>query len=417
MDRVDLVLIRAHGLDDGLKTIPFGLLDLASYLEKFGFEVKIIDRHGHKALFSETLKHIKQWNPRYVGISAITSQAEDALKLGRYIKKRFETPLIYGGLHFTVLPEEGLDAGNIVVRGEGENALLEILSNTIKDRKICTAQPIADLDSIPLPKESLIKMLAWGGVSFAILTSRGCPYSCLFCLDKKYRDNRMRYHSVGYVLDFIELIKRTLNINDFSILDDIFTINEERVFEFCNAIQKRNLKIKLDCFSRTGIDNLQMYIAMKKAGFYNIGIGIESGNNDVLKAIDKRQTVQEVRRTIEIIKKAGLNISATFMIGNITETEKTIRDTINFAKELSLWGWHIGYAQPFPGSRFYEIVPRYGTLINKNPKTYWNNKISFLPYGLAPSKLKKLRKEFFRVFNPKKPFLIKVLSKIGFKYA
>ncbi|MCM8789441.1 MAG: B12-binding domain-containing radical SAM protein, partial [Candidatus Omnitrophica bacterium] len=323
MDKADLVLIRAHGLDDGFKALPFGLLDLSSYLEKFGFVVKIIDRHAHKFSFSQTLRFIEQWNPHYIGISAITCQADDALKLGRYINKRLKKPILYGGLHFTIFPEEGLTIGNIVVRGEGENALLEILNNSVKDIRIHTAKPIDDLDAIPLPKESLIKSLFRKGNSFAILTSRGCPYNCLFCLSKEYRESVLRYHSVEYVLDFIELIKKTLNINVFSILDDIFTINEKRVFEFCDALHRRGLKIKLGCFSRVGIDNLQMYISMKKAGFYNIAIGIESGNDDVLKAIEKNQTVEQARRTIEIIKKAGLSVSATFMLGNITETEKT----------------------------------------------------------------------------------------------
>ncbi|MCM8782639.1 MAG: hypothetical protein NC828_06300, partial [Candidatus Omnitrophica bacterium] len=86
------------------------------------------------------------------------------------------------------------------------------------------------------------------------------------------------------------------------------------------------------------------------------------------------------------------------------------------AKKLPLDGWYVGYAQPFPGSTFYDIASRYGTLVNKNPNTYWNNKISFLPYGLTVSRLKKLRKEFFSVLTRKKPFLIRALNKIGLGY-
>lgn len=410
----EIILIRAYGRDEGFKALPFCLLDITAYLEKFGFAVEIIDRHNHKTSFRTLLKNIIRWNPRYVGISAMTSQADDALKLGKYIKRHLNLPLIYGGLHFTIFPEEGLDIGNIVVKGEGENALLEILNNAIIGKRTYTAQPIMDLDSIPLPKENLIKTLAWNHNSSSLLTSRGCPYNCSFCLDKKYRDTHMRYHSIEYVLDFIELVKRTLCVNDFFILDDIFTIDEKRVIDFCNGILKRNLNIKLGCFSRSGIDNIEMYKIMKKAGFYNIAIGVESGNNDVLKAVNKQQTVEEVRKTIEIIKKSGLDVSATFMVGNITETEKTIKDTINFAKELSLPGWYVGYAQPYPGSRFYEIAKEYGTLINKNVKSYRNNKISFVPYGLSYSKLKKLHKEFIRALCPKKTLLRRILDKIRF---
>lgn len=410
----EIILIRAYGIDEGFKTLPFGILDITSYLEKFGFGVEIIDRHNHKTSFLSILRNIAHRNPRYVGISAMTHQAEDALKLGRYIRRHLKIPLIYGGLHFTIFPEEGLDTGDIVVRGEGENAVLEILNNRINGKRIYTSQQIVDLDSIPLPNENLIKMLAWDHSSTSLLTSRGCPYNCHFCLDKKYRDTHMRYHSIEYALDFIELVKRSLRINDFFISDDIFTVNEKRVFDFCNGILKRKINIKLGCFSRSGIDNIEMYRIMKKAGFYNILIGAESGNNNVLQAINKQQTVEEVRKTIEIIKKAGLDASATFMVGNITETEKTIKDTINFAKELSLSRWYVGYAQPYPGSRFYEIAKEHGTLINKDVKSYRNNKISFVPYGLSYSKLKKLYKEFIRALIPKKTLLRRILDKIGF---
>lgn len=414
MKRIDLLLIRAYGISD-VKGLSLALFYIPSYLEKFGFEVKVIDRFKQKISFSTILKDILYWNPRYVGISAMTIQADDALKLGRYIKRHLNLPLIYGGLHFTVLPEEGLDFGDCVIRGEGENALLEILNNGINGKKIYSAQPIIELDSIPLPNETLIKTLSWNEDFFLLLTSRGCPYNCSFCLDRKHRNTYIRYHSIEYVLDFMELVKKISNINDFFIVDDIFTINEKRVFDFCNGILKRNLNIKLDCFSRSGIDNMEMYKIMKKAGFHKIVIGVESGNNDVLKAINKQQTVEEVRKTIEIIRKAGLDVSATFMIGNITETEKTIRDTINFAKELPLSSWYIGYAQPLPGSRFYEIAQKYGILINKNVKNYRTNKISFVPYGMTYSKLKKLYREFMRTLMPKKSLLNRILDKIRFK--
>lgn len=415
MEKTDLVLIRAHGLDDGFRALPFGPLDIATYLEKFGFRVKIIDRHKDRNSFAKTLKEILYWNPRYVGIGALTSQVNDALVLGKHIRGHLKIPLIYGGMHFTVFPEEGLHYADIVVRGEGENALLEILNKGITEKGIYSGEPVKDLDLIPLPKKDLLKSLAWGCDSFCLLTSRGCPYNCFFCLDAKYKSTAIRYHSVEYALDFIGLAIRALGVNNFSILDDIFTINPERVFDFCRGIEKRGLHIKLSCFSRSGIDDIQMYKAMKKAGFYNIAIGVESGNNAVLKAINKRQTIEEVAKTVGIIKAAGLNVSATFMIGNITETEETIRNTIDFAKKLALYGSYVGYAQPFPGSRFYEIAQDYGTLLNKNVRSYWNNRITFVPRGLTVGKMKKMRRDFLKELNPQRPLLKKILDKIIYR--
>lgn len=410
VERPDLVLIRAHGRDDKFKAISFGLLDITSYLQKHGFKIKVIDRHKNKTPFSTTLKKIRYWNPRYVGISAMTCQAEDALKLGRYIKRHLSQPLIYGGLHFTTFAEEGLGERDIIVKGEGENALLEILKGNIDGKRIHTGESISDLDSIPLPEANLLRSLNWNLRNFSLLTSRGCPFNCVFCLDKKYRYQKPRYRSIAYVLDLIELAKRTLGIQEFYILDEIFTSNQERVFAFCKEIEKRGLKIKLHCQTHSGIKNIQMYKAMSKAGFTEVSMGVESGNNNVLKAINKRQTTEEIKETIEIIKKAGLRISVLLMVGNITETEKTIQDTINLAQELSLPGW-ASYAQPFPGSRFYEVTEKYGRLINKDAKTYFNDRISFIPHGLTYSRMKRLRQQLMKVLNPPKPLWKRIANR------
>jgi radical SAM superfamily enzyme YgiQ (UPF0313 family) len=411
MKRTDLVLIRARGRDDGFKAVSFALLDITSYLQKHGFKIKVIDRHKDRTPISATLKEISSYNPRYVGISAMTSQAKDALKLGRLLKRRLNTPLIYGGLHFTTLAEEGLDCADIVVRGEGENALLDILKGNVNGRKTYTAEAISDLDSIPLPKEELLRSLNWNSKFFSLLTSRGCPFNCLFCLDKRYRDQGLRFHSVQYTLDLIELVKKTLGIQEFCILDDIFTSNQQRVFAFCKEIEKRGLKITLHCQTHSGIKNIQMYKAMRAAGFKRITIGIESGNDSVLRALNKRQTVAEVKQTIDILQKAGLEPCVLFMIGNITETQETVRDTINLARELSLPGW-VSYAQPFPGSRFYEVARDYGRLINKDTTTYYNDGISFIPRGLRRSQMKRLHRELIKILIPPRPLIKRISNRL-----
>lgn len=397
MKKIDLVLIRSRGRDDGSRAMPFGIMDITSYLGKSGFRVKIIDRLKDRISFSETLKRIRGWNPRYVGISAMTSQSEDALMLGSRIKKYLKIPLVYGGLHFTALPGEGLKYGDIVVKGEGENALLDILADSSGVKGIYASRPVLDLDSIPLPQKNLIKELNWDREYFSFLTSRGCPYDCLFCLSKEHKAP-VRRHSVEYVLDYIELAKGALGIRKMNILDDIFPLDTKWVFDFCEGIEKRGLNIRLSSFTHSGINNVEMYRAMKRAGFYNVTIGVESGNESVLKAVRKRQTVSGVKETVEIVKKAGLNVSVMFIVGNITETEDSLKDSVGLAGELSLNGW-ASFAQPYPGSPFREVAEKYGVLKDKNAGNYFNDKISFIPHGLTYRGMKKARNKLLKTLT------------------
>lgn len=401
---VDLVLIRAHGRDDGRKALPFGLLSLATYLQKYRFSVEIIDRMKNYQSIAKCAKIINDMSPRMIGISAMSNQYEDAILLGRKLKEVVSAKIIYGGQHFTILPQEGLKFGDAVVRYEGEKILLELCKmDNINIKGIFEGQSLSNLDEIPLPSDEMLKDLYQGG-EFCLLTSRGCPFECIFCKNVDYV-RHIKYHSIEYVCDYIEKAVNLLGIKSCFIADDIFTINKDRVIRFCEEIRKRNLKLEFTCFTHANINDFQMYTIMKDAGFHEIQIGVESGNDVLLKTLKKSQTVKECIRTIEIIKKAGLSPIPLFMIGNITETEATIRDTIELAKRLRSicdYGW-FSYAQPFPGTEFYEVATKYGRLINQHPYTYWNTRISFIPNGLTKSKMEKMGAMLAKVLRPTYP--------------
>ncbi len=219
------------------------------------------------------------------------------------------------------------------------------------------------------------------------MTSRGCIYDCTFCLNKKYRFTKIRYHSPTYVCGLIEMFIKSFGLRDFFIADDIFTVDKKRVLEICREIGKRGLKIRLTCFTHAGIDDLELYREMKSAGFEAVGMGVESGSDEVLAAMNKEQTVGQIRKTVEIIKKAGLKVSATFMVGNILETEEFLKKSLELASQLRVCGW-VSYAQPFPGTKFSEVCSQYGKLLNTNPKTYWNDRMVFLPRRVSIPKLR-----------------------------
>lgn len=412
---VDLVLIRAHGRDDETKTLPFGLLSIATYLQKYGFSVEIIDRLKNYQSISKCARDIKDMSPRIVGISAMTHQSKDAILLGRKLKEALSAKIIYGGQHFTALPQEGLRFGDAVIRHEGEKAALEFCEMDSEGIKgIFEGESLPNLDDIPLPSDKMLKDLYREGDYFCLLTSRGCNFKCIFC-KQTGSSCHIRYHSVEYICDYLEKVVSLFGIKSCFIQDDIFTSNRRRVIRFCEEIQKRNLKLEFSCFTHSKINDLQMYEIMKAAGFCKIRIGVESGNDSVLKILKKNQTVQDCIETIEIVKKTGLNPIPLFMIGNITETETTIKDTIELARKLISncdYGW-FSYAQPFPGSEFYEIASKYGTLINRDPSTYRSTRISFVPDGLTKYKMKKMGAILAKVLSSNYPSSIeRIRSKL-----
>lgn len=397
-----IMLIRAYGRDDVSRCIPWGIVNIGSYLKKYGYRVTIADRRGSPLFMRKILKEALGPDIAYVGISAMTTQAKDAEFLSGYFKKRKKT-VILGGLHYSIFPQEGLNTADFVFKGEGERSFFNFLENGLKE-KVYEPEPLLNLDDIPLPSEELLGRFYLNKNNFIIMTSRGCTYDCTFCLDKSYRSDKLRYHCPAYVCDLIEMLIKSFGIKNFFIADDIFTINKKRVFEICREIKKRSLNIRLGAFTHSGIDDLELYNEMRSAGFESVSLGVESGSDKVLKIMNKNQTVSQTKKTIEIIRKTGLKVHATFMLGNILETEQSLKATLELAKDLGLAGW-ISYAQPFPGTKFYETCAGHGKIINPNPKTYWNDRIAFIPNGLSKSRLKFYRHKIALVLKAPVPLL------------
>lgn len=404
-----IVLIRPYGRDDGARCVPWGIISLASYLKKFGYDVQIIDRKESLLPARRIADYVRGIRADYAGISAMTTQSPDAEVMCRYLKGCGAKTLL-GGLHYSIFPEEGLAVGDYVFLGESEKSLLNFLRNG-PDRNIYNEDPVRDLDEIPLPDEKFFKNLYINKNYFTIITSRGCGYDCSFCIDKKYRGKVIRYHSPQYVCDLIEMMKKSFGVNSFFVGDDVFTVNKERVLAVCQEIRKRSLNIKLGGFTHAGIDDPQIYRELKSAGFETMNLGVESGSDEVLKAMGKHQTVAQAKKTIGVIKNAGLTANIMLMVGNIMETEEGLKKTFDLVKELGLNGW-VSYAQPYPGTRFYEVNGKYGRLVNYNPATYWNDKITFIPAGVSRLRLKYYRDRIAAALKAPLPLTARLLNKI-----
>ncbi len=412
-DPPDIILIRGKGRDDGNMCIPFGLIDIQLFLEKNGYKAWIIDRHLFPENINETANRVLEHNPRFVGFSAMTSQIADVIKCACALrKKRFKGKLIFGGVHVTALPQDVRDHADFIIRKEGELSLKEILSADGNPSGIIDGQPLLNLDEIPLPDEKLLEGLhPEKHRNFNILTGRGCPFRCSFCLHPDQRETRIRYHSIDYVMELIKRTSRVVPTRRMFIMDDIFTLNKNRVLEFCDKLSRLNLNLEWWCFSHVKYGNAQMYKAMKNAGCSFVSLGIESGNENVLRLNHKNITPQEAIEKVKEILDTGLDVQAQFLLGLLGDNAETMEDTIKLAKELKRLGASVscGYAQPFPGSEMYDRANEFGRYLTNDIELFYRKSLSYIPKGIAVRKMLELHYRFERETRgryQKKPFSI-----------
>ena len=201
-----------------------------------------------------------------------------------------------------------------------------------------------------------------------IITTRGCPYLCKFCNVRNINGTKIRCHSVNYILSEIDRLYNKYGVREFKIVDDNFTFNKEYVIDFCKAIIKKKYpKIAFSCPNGVRIDALddEVLSLMKKAGWYSLYLGIESGSDKTLKRMNKKLAFQTIEKQVKLIKKYGFIITGFFIIGYPDETHSDIMKTIQFAKRLNIDLANFHTFVPFPGTPIYEeLVEK--CEINKN---------------------------------------------------
>jgi len=381
---------------------PKGLGYIASVLEKNGVHVRIynadcednfklffVNRTETKnfkkyiarvhnlddLVYKEICEVIANEQPDVIGISVSTSAYKAALNIAVLSKKISpNVKIVFGGIHPTVLPEEVLQTKlvDIVVRGEGEFTFLEIieaLENGKPIRGILGASFVADdgsivhnpnrelikdLDILPFPARHLvINSKGTNNSSDRIMTSRGCPFGCTFCDSNQIWGRKARFRSVKNITDEIKDIKRKFGITSFCIDDDTFTINPNYVEELCDEFIKENLGISWWCETRTENITESLVQKMKKAGCTFVAIGIESGDDNILKKINKQLDKKTVLKSSNLFKKYGILVDAFFMFGFPWENKIELENTIKFMRELNPnYAW-LAIIIPYPGTKLF----------------------------------------------------------------
>ncbi len=404
-------------LQDFAHWLPLGKAVLAGFMRKYQYRLEIIDNALLHLSDEELIKRIKDFNPDIIGTGGISFQMPDTKRLAKLVKKHFpDIFLLGGGTHLTYKPEDGLDLFDLLIMGEGEITLLEVCNRFLetssikgetysdipglcyrsKNGKIFYTQErelIQNLDEIPFPAYDLLDLYAYGdpgNKTTNIISSRGCPFLCIFCTAHIDSKQYIRYHSVDYILALMKLLSDTYDINNFHFMDNIFNLDSERTIEFCKRIIAEKRNYIMDCFSHVKQGDKEVYSMMKKAGFTQVFYGIESGNDNVLLNIKKGVTSSEGIATIKAVKEGGLLPMLLFMLGNAGETEATIMDTINFAKKYNPPfedGKRVGFnifhlVLAYPGSHFFIDADKYGVIEFPNRKNVPYPVASKEPYSL-----------------------------------
>lgn len=376
-----------------------GLASLAAVAREAGFTVKIIDANLQNLTLRDLALTILPEKPRWVGISATILTIETVGNLAALLKKADpKLKVIVGGAHITALPKEtlqrypGIDIGVI---GEGEEIFKELLLALNKNQnlenvnglgyrqnkkivKTKIRKPILNLDQLPLPAWDLISGFPQKYKPSAnsylqlpaahLMTSRGCTGCCVFC-DRSVFGRIPRMYSAQKVMEMIDHLINHYGIKEIQFFDDNFCLFPKRLEEICRFLIKKNPKISWSCQARADMIKASLLKMMKKAGCFQIGLGIESGSNQILKNLKKQETKELMAEKIKEIHKAGIEVKGFFILGNPGETRETFKETEEFIRSNPLSYVHTTFFTPYPGSEIFKKAGRYGKLLCQ--KTEW----------------------------------------------
>jgi len=373
----------------GFLNPPLGLCYIASSLQKKGYEAFIIDAESGDESLEEVVRNGLSLKPDVIGITATSPVFTSALEMSRAIKKLSSVPIVLGGPHVTIMKNQVLEEYpefDFGVIGEGEETLPELFEAITGkhdffniqgliyrdggNRVIVTQERpvLKDIDNLPFPDRTLIhnerytRSVPGKGIvkAAAVMSSRGCPFQCIYCAIKKIPGgNHVRMRSAKNVVDEIEYIVKKLGIRHISFNDDDLTMSRNRTIQMCEEILKRKIEITWEGLTRATLVDRELFQIMKEAGFVRVSFGIESGNPEILKGLNRNVTLEDVEKAIEMAKAAGLITRGSIMIGLPNDTRKTVKETLDYVCRLKFLDQVIiNITTPYPGTVLEEMAKR-----------------------------------------------------------
>ena len=384
-----------------------GLAYLSSYLKKhLSTKLEISYIMFHPLEFG-ILRRITSNNPDIIGFSSDTADINTIFNIAQKIKETKNVPLILGGTHITAAPETLSKYIDIGVVREGEQTFLELIKIFIENKRfnvpaledikgICfykdnniyvtnNREEVKDIDSIPYPDRAIFKLekelntpyLFYPVEKFcgtSMLTSRGCPYHCIFC-QTQVRWKSVRFNSAEYVVGEIELLRKMYpKINLISIVDDLFLINRPRLEKIVSLIKKKDLDKGLSFVinGRADVVNEEVLELLKLMNVVEMAYGFESGSERILKLLKNNTvTVGDNQRACDLTNKFGIKVSGLFIFGTPGETREDMEMTVDFIKRNRFSRINTAVATPLPRTLLWQMAKEQG-FISEGQNMDWS---------------------------------------------
>lgn len=383
-----LLLSTSHPLEEE-PLPPLSLSYLAGALEREGIEVQIIDFLVTRYRPDKLRQKLGEYRPQLVGITCVTLNYPIAARMLKACKA-FDPSIVtvIGGPHATFALKETLLRApwiDAIAIGEGERTVVELAKAVEGGKEIRQVAGIAfadggtvvkteprplieDLDQLPMPARHLLPLARYRalGAPCTVITSRGCPYGCIFCSGRRMFGRRVRFRDPGLVVDEIEMLHRDFGFPQINVVDDTFNLNHRHASQVCEEMLRRNLKISWNTFARADTMSEDLARLMNRAGCEWVLFGVESADEGILKTIKKGATPDDVRRGVKIATDAGIKVFNSFIFGLPGESPDTARKSLAFGQELdhkygAKYGFHV--LSPLPGTELYDRARDYGLRI------------------------------------------------------
>jgi len=423
-----------------------GIGFLASVLRDAGYSIDFIDMERDSISTAELGRRVKDGDYLMAGLKVFSSFLPEAKEVIEAIKNNGPNiKIVIGGPHPTYAYKESLESlpqVDVAVIGEGEKAVVELANAFVNEislggiESICFRRGASlivnekksylNLDDLPIPAWDLIKpdlyskyenlwFFSKGKTIANISISRGCPFKCTFCSDFMTSGRQVRYRKIDAVIEEIERLQAYYGVDEIHLTDSIFTVNKKYAYDFSETLIRRGIKIHWATPYGTRLDTLDAPLlrVMEESGCYGTSVGIESGSAEILKFMQKAITPDKVAKKLKLIKETtNMLVQGFFILGYPTETEATIKKTIDFSLTLPL---DMAMFSPFritPGTEVAKFVE------DNEPESApdWSNqtieRVMYLPKGIKEEELEQLHRQAYRKFYLRPSFIFKFMKHI-----
>lgn len=420
---------------------PIDLLYLGAVALQHGAQVTLRDYPANEGTWDDFVADLRALSPGLVVLSITTPTLENDLRAAPLAKEHAPQALVGAkGAHFLELDQETLikhPALDFVFRGEYEETmgdLVERLSSAPAGQRpdlsavagltwrrqgldiVRTPDRglVQDLDALPFPARELVDSMAYvrpdlGVPQTTIVTERGCPFSCSFCLAPVVSGRKVRRRSPENVVAELRECVERFGIRDFLFRSDLFTADKKWVARLCQAILDGGLAIRWSCNSRADTIDRETLQLMKRAGCWLIAFGIESGSEELLQKMNKRLDKDEARQALRLLREERVKSSIYLLIGLPWETRETFRESVEFAKELDPDFIEFFYVYPFLGTQLYEDAVSLGVLERGQLPTMAYNHAAMPTLSLSIDELETLRTQALREFYLRPRYILRTL--------